>query len=164
MITSQKEDFIFNGRNKRPPLDFVNALLSFVYVLLANDIRSALETTGLDPQVGLFHRMRSGRPSLALDIMEELRAYVADRVVLNIINLRQISKNDFEIHETGEIRLTEKGRKEVLIAFQKRKEEIIIHPFLEEKTTIGLLPHIQSMLLARHLRGDMEDYPPFLIR
>jgi len=164
MITSQKEDFIFNGRNKRPPLDFVNALLSFLYVLLANDIRSALETTGLDPQVGLFHRVRSGRPSLALDIMEELRAYVADRVVLNIINLRQISKNDFEIHETGEIRLTEKGRKEVLIAFQKRKEEIIIHPFLEEKTTIGLLPHIQSMLLARHLRGDMDDYPPFLIR
>ena len=164
MITSQKEDFIFNGRNKRPPLDFVNALLSFVYVLLANDIRSALETTGLDPQVGLFHRLRSGRPSLALDIMEELRAYVADRVVLSLINLRQISKGDFEIHETGEIRLTERGRKEVIIAYQKRKDEIIIHPFLEEKTTIGLLPHIQSMLLARHLRGDMEDYPPFYVR
>lgn len=164
LITSQKEDFVFNGRNKRPPLDNVNALLSFVYMLLVNDVRSALETTGLDPQVGFLHRLRPGRPSLALDIMEELRAYIADRVVLNLVNLKVLSKSDFETRETGEIRIGDSGRKEVIIAFQKRKDEVITHPFLGEKTTIGLLPHIQAMLLARYIRGDLEQYPPFYMK
>lgn len=164
LITSQKEDFVMNGRTKRPPLDFVNALLSFVYMLLVNELRSALETTGLDPQVGFLHRLRPGRPSLALDIMEEFRAYFADRVVLNLINLRQVDKNDFERRETGEIRMSEKCRKEVLVAYQKKKDEVIEHPFLGEKTTLGLLPHIQCMLLARYIRGDVEDYPPFYMK
>ena len=127
-------------------------------------MRSALETTGLDPQVGFLHRLRPGRPSLALDIMEELRAYIADRVVLNLINLRQVSKMDFERRETGEIRIGDAARKEVIVAYQKRKDETITHPFLDEKTTIGLLPHIQSMLLARHIRGDLDQYPPFVVR
>ncbi|TAL31749.1 MAG: type I-C CRISPR-associated endonuclease Cas1 [Spirochaetes bacterium] len=164
LITSQREDFQFKGRSRRPPLDNINALLSFVYMLLVNDIRSALETTGLDPQVGFLHRLRPGRPSLALDIMEELRAYIADRVVLNLINLKQLTKEDFEMRETGEIRIGDKGRKEVLIAYQKRKDEVIEHPFLGEKTTIGLVPHIQAMLLARYVRGDLVQYPPFYIR
>lgn len=164
LITAQKDDFVMNGRTRRPPLDFVNALLSFVYMLLVNELRSALETTGLDPQVGFLHRLRPGRPSLALDIMEEFRAYVADRVVLNLINLRQIDKSDFERRETGEIRMSERCRKEVLIAYQKKKDEVIEHPFLCEKTTLGLLPHIQSMLLARYIRGDIEEYPPFYMK
>lgn len=163
-ITSQKEQFIFQGRSKRPPRDNVNALLSFVYMLLVGDVRSALETTGLDPQVGFLHRIRPGRPSLALDIMEELRAYVADRVVLNLINLRQISEKDFDTRETGEIRIGDQARKAVIIAYQKRKDEIIEHPFLDEKTTIGLLPHIQGRLMARYIRGDIEEYPPFYMR
>jgi len=164
MITSQKEDFIFTTRSKRPPLDNVNALLSFVYVILANDIRSALETTGLDPQVGFLHRLRPGRASLALDIMEELRAYIADRVVLNLINLKQLGKNDFEKRETGEIRIGDTARRGVIVAYQKKKDEVIEHPFLGEKTTLGLLPHIQAMLMARHIRGDIEEYPPFYIK
>ncbi len=164
LITSQKDTFIFNGRTKRPPLDNVNALLSFVYAILANDVRSALETTGLDPQVGFLHRIRPGRPSLALDIMEEFRAYIADRVVLNLINLRQVTEADFEKRETGEIRLSDRARKEVLTAYQKRKDEVIIHPLLEEKTTVGLLFHIQAMLLARYVRGEIDAYPPFYIK
>jgi CRISPR-associated protein Cas1 len=164
LITSQKEDFVMNGRTRRPPLDYVNALLSFVYMLLVNELRSAMETTGLDPQVGFLHRLRPGRPSLALDLLEEFRAYIADRVVLNLINLRQLNKNDFDRRETGEIRISDRGRKEILMAYQKKKDEIIVHPFLEEKTTIGLLPHIQAMLLGRYIRGDMNDYPPFYIK
>lgn len=164
LITSQNEDFIMNGRTKRPPLDYVNALLSFLYMLLVNDLRSAMETTGLDPQVGFLHRLRPGRPSLALDLMEEFRAYIADRVALNLINLKQVNKNDFEIRETGEIRINDKGRKEVLVAYQKKKDEVIEHPFLGEKTTVGLLPHIQAMLLARYIRGDINEYPPFYIK
>ncbi len=164
LITSQKDTLCFNGRNKRPPLDPVNALLSFVYMLMVNDIRSALETTGLDVQVGFLHRLRPGRPSLALDLMEEVRAYIADRVVLNLINLRQINYNDFECLETGEIRIKDKARKEVLVSYQKKKDEEIEHPFIGEKITIGLLPHIQAMLLARFIRGDMEAYPPFYIK
>ena len=164
LITAQKDDFVFNGRSKRPPLDNVNALLSFLYMILVNDIRSALETTGLDPQVGFFHRIRSGRPSLALDIMEEYRAYITDRVALNLINLQQISREDFEKKETGEIRLSDRARKEAIIAYQKRKDEIINHPLLEEKTTIGLLPHIQAMFLARFIRGEIGEYPPFYVK
>jgi CRISPR-associated protein Cas1 len=133
-------------------------------MLLVNDLRSAMETTGLDPQVGFLHRLRPGRPSLALDLMEEFRAYIADRVVLNLINLKQLNRNDFQIRETGEIRISDKGRKEVLIAYQKKKDEIIEHPFLGEKTTVGLLPHIQAMLLARYIRGDINEYPPFYIK
>ena len=163
-ITSQKEDFVMNGRTKRQHLDFVNALLSFIYMLLVNDLRSAMETTGLDPQVGFLHRLRPGRPSLALDLMEEFRAYIADRVALNLINLKQLSKSDFEMRETGEIRISDKGRKEILVAYQKKKDEVIEHPFLGEKTTVGLLPHIQAMLLARYIRGDISEYPPFYIK
>ncbi|MDT3695305.1 MAG: type I-C CRISPR-associated endonuclease Cas1c [Ignavibacterium sp.] len=164
LITSQKEDFIFTKRSKRPPLDPANALLSFLYSILANDVRSALETVGLDPQVGFLHQLRPGRPSLALDIMEEFRAYLGDRVMLNLINLKQVNIRDFEIRESGEVRMSDNARKELLTAYQKRKQEEITHPFLGEKMTIGLLPHIQAQLLARYIRGDMENYPPFYLK
>jgi len=164
LITSQKEYFQFEKRSKRPPLDNVNALLSFLYVILANDIRSAIETTGLDSQVGFLHRIRSGRPSLALDIMEEFRAYLADRVALNVINLGQVKKNDFEMRETGEIRINENARKTVIVTYQNRKQKTVIHPFLKEKTTLGMLPHIKAILMARYIRGDIEEYPPFYIK
>lgn len=164
LITAQKEDFHFNGRNKRPPLDPVNALLSFLYALLVNDVRSALETVGLDPQVGFLHKIRPGRPSLALDIMEEFRAYLADRVMLNLVNLRQVSARDFDIRESGEVRLSDQARKTVITAYQKRKQEELTHPFLGEKMTAGLLPHVQAQLLARHIRGDIPDYPPFYVK
>lgn len=164
LITAQKEDFQFSGRNKRPPLDPVNALLSFLYALLVNDVRSALETVGLDPQVGFLHQIRPGRPSLALDIMEEFRAYLADRVMLNLVNLRQVNLRDFEIRESGEVRLSDQARKTVITAYQKRKQEELTHPFLGEKMTAGLLPHVQAQLLARHVRGDIPDYPPFYVK
>ncbi|WKZ68450.1 MAG: type I-C CRISPR-associated endonuclease Cas1c [Melioribacteraceae bacterium] len=164
LITSQKDDFTFTQRSKRPPLDPANALLSFTYAILVNDVRSALETVGLDPQVGFLHQLRSGRPSLALDVMEEFRAYMGDRIMLNLINLKQVSKKDFEIRESGEVRMSDDARKALLTAYQKRKQEEITHPFLGEKMTIGLLPHIQAQLLARYIRGDIEDYPPFYLR
>jgi CRISPR-associated protein Cas1 len=164
LITSQQEDFTFSQRSKRPPLDPANALLSFLYAILANDVRSALETVGLDPQVGFLHQIRSGRPSLALDIMEEFRAYLGDRIMLNLINLKQVTKKDFEIRESGEVRMSDSARKELLTAYQKRKQEEITHPFLGEKMTIGLLPHIQAQLLARYIRGDIENYPPFYLK
>jgi CRISPR-associated protein Cas1 len=164
LITSQQDDFSFTQRSKRPPLDPANALLSFLYAILANDVRSALETVGLDPQVGFLHQLRSGRPSLALDIMEEFRAYLGDRVMLNLINLKQVAKKDFEIRESGEVRMSDSARKELLTAYQKRKQEEITHPFLGEKMTIGLLPHIQAQLLARYIRGDIEIYPPFYLK
>jgi CRISPR-associated protein Cas1 len=164
LITEQREDFRFEQRSKRPPLDPANALLSFLYAILANDVRSAVETTGLDPQVGFLHQMRPGRPSLALDLMEEFRAYLGDRIMLNLINLKQITKKDFEIREGGEVRMSDDARKTLLTAYQKRKQEEITHPFLNEKMTIGLLPHIQAQLLARYIRGDMPDYPPFYIK
>lgn len=161
LITAQQADFTFTVRSKRPPLDPANALLSFLYALLANDVRSALETTGLDPQVGFLHQLRSGRPSLALDIMEEFRAYLGDRIMLNLINLKQVTKKDFEIRESGEVRISDEARKTLITAYQKRKQEETTHPFLGEKMTIGLLPHIQAQLMARHLRGDISEYPPF---
>ena len=164
LITAQQEDFTFTQRTKRPPLDPANALLSFLYAIIANDVRSAVETTGLDPQVGFLHQIRSGRPSLALDIMEEFRAYLGDRIMLNLINLKQVTKKDFDIRESGEVRMSGSARKEVLTAYQKRKQEEITHPFLGEKMTIGLLPHIQAQLLARYIRGDIEEYPPFYLR
>jgi CRISP-associated protein Cas1 len=171
LITAQKEDFVFTQRTKRPPLDPANALLSFLYAIIVNDVRSALETVGLDPQVGFLHQLRAGRPSLALDMMEEFRAYLGDRIMLNLINLKQVSKKDFvhrtpdgEIKESGEVRMSDEARKTLLNAYQKRKQEEITHPFLGEKMTIGLLPHIQAQLLARYIRGDIPDYPPFYLK
>ncbi len=164
LITAPGGDFTFRQRSKRPPLDPANALLSFAYAVLVNDVRSALETVGLDPQVGFLHQLRAGRPSLALDIMEEFRAYMGDRIMLNLINLRQVTINDFEVRESGEVRMSDNARKALLTAYQKRKQEEITHPFLGEKMTIGLLPHIQAQLLARFVRGDIESYPPFYLK
>ncbi|MBI5464419.1 MAG: type I-C CRISPR-associated endonuclease Cas1 [Ignavibacteriales bacterium] len=164
LITAQQEDFTFTQRSKRPPLDPANALLSFLYAILANDVRSALETTGLDPQVGFLHQVRSGRPSLALDMMEEFRAYLGDRIMLNLVNLKQVTKKDFEIRESGEVRMSDEARKTLLGAYQKRKQEEIAHPFLGEKMTIGLVPHVQAQLLARYIRGDIPEYPPFYLK
>jgi len=164
LITTQNDEFDFKQRSKRPPLDPANALLSFLYSLLANDCRSALETVGLDPQVGFLHQLRAGRPSLALDLMEEFRAYFGDRVMLNLVNLRQVVKKDFEIRESGEVRMSDDARKTVLSAYQKKKQEEITHPFLAEKMTIGLLPHVQAQLLARYIRGDIAEYPPFYMK
>jgi len=161
LITQQKESFQFVGRSRRPPLDPVNALLSFVYTLLVHDIQGALESVGLDPAVGFLHRDRPGRPSLALDLMEELRAWFADRLVLSLINLRQLNPDDFIQSETGAVVLSDMGRKTVLAAYQKRKQDEIVHPFLKEKTTVGLVPHLQALLLSRFLRNDLDGYPPF---
>ncbi len=152
----------FNGRNRRPPTDAVNALLSFLYTLLTHDCRSALETVGLDPAVGFLHRDRPGRPSLALDLLEEFRPLLADRLVLSLINRRQIGKQDFTTLDNGAVLLKEASRKTVLTAYQERKREELRHAFLEEKFAVGLFPAIQAQLLARHLRGDLEAYPPFL--
>lgn len=166
MILIDKETFKFNGRHKHPPTDIVNAMLSFGYMLLANDCSSALESVGLDPAYGFMHKMRPGRDSLALDLMEEFRAYIVDRHVLSLINKRQISPRDFQIHGSGNetsVRLTEKGLKIFLTAWQNRKRTEIIHPFLQEKIQIGLLPYVQSLLLSRYLRNDLDDYPVFLL-
>jgi len=162
LINTGREEFVFGGRSRRPPLDNVNALLSFVYTLLVHDVRSALETVGLDPAVGFLHRDRPGRPSLALDLMEELRPYLADRLVLSLINRGQVGPTGFEKTESGAVMMDEQTRKTVLVAWQKRKQEEIVHPFLQEKIKVGLLAHCQAMLMARFLRGDMEGYPPFL--
>jgi CRISPR-associated protein Cas1 len=150
------------GRSRRPPLDPVNALLSFLYALLAHDCRSAAESTGLDPQCGFLHRDRPGRPSLALDLMEEFRSVLADRAALTLINRQQISAADFQTKENGAVLLRDDSRKIVLQHWQERKQTEILHPFLQEKITLGLLPHIQARLLARHLRGDLDAYPAYL--
>jgi len=162
LITSQKEDFVFEERNRRPPLDNVNCLLSFLYTLLMHDVSSALEAVGLDPAVGFLHRDRPGRPGLALDLMEELRPFIADRLTLSLINLKKVQKNGFKKADTGAVVMTDETRKEVLVSYQNRKQEEIMHPFIEEKITIGLLFHIQAMLFARYLRGDLDGYPPFI--
>ena len=164
LIINQKEDFPFSGRNRRPPKDAVNAMLSFAYTLLTNDITAALETVGLDPYVGFFHTLRPGRTSLSLDIVEELRAYMGDRFVLSLINRKQISKNDFLYQGDGSCILTEAGRKTFLTAWQTRKKETITHPFLQEKIPVGLIPYAQAQLLARCIRGDLDSYPVFLIK
>lgn len=161
LILNQKEDFTMNERNRRPPLDRINALLSFLYTLLSHEVVAALESVGLDPQAGFLHSDRPGRASLALDVMEELRPHFADRLALTLINRNQISASGFVIKENGAVVMDDKTRKEVLLAWQKRKQEEIIHPYLEEKVPLGLVPYIQAMLLARHIRGDLEDYPPF---
>ena len=163
LILKQKTDFFVHERNRRPPRDNMNALLSLLYTLLAHDVESALETVGLDPYVGFFHTDRPGRASLALDMMEELRPFIADRLVLNLVNLQQICGTDFLKKEGGGILLTDKGRKEVLGAWQKRKQDEITHPYLNEKIPIGLLPYVQALLMARFLRGDIEGYPPFFM-
>lgn len=162
LITQQKDGFFFRERSRRPPVDNVNALLSFLYTLLRHDVEAALESVGLDPAVGFLHRDRPGRASLALDLMEELRAFLADRLALSLINLQQIRAEGFRTDESGGVIMDGETRKAVLVAYQKRKQEEIVHPFLGDKTTVGLLPHLQAALLARHLRGDLDGYPPFL--
>ena len=161
LILQQREDFVFTSRSRRPPLDPVNALLSFAYSLLANDCTAALEGAGLDPYVGFLHRARPGRRSLALDLMEELRAVYADRFVLSCINQKVVNSRHFEKQENGAVLLTEDGRRTFLHAWQLKKREVITHPFLKEKINWGLVPHVQALLLARTLRGDLEIYPPF---
>lgn len=164
MIMAQKDGFSFNGRSRRPPKDKVNALLSFVYTLLAHEVQSALESVGLDPYVGFLHTDRPGRASLALDMMEELRAYLADRLVLSVINRKQISDKGFVEHGDNGVVMSDEVRKEVLQAWQKRKKETIVHPYLNESVSVGLIPYIQAMLLARFLRGDLDNYPVFLMK
>ena len=162
LIISQKEDFIFRNRNRRPPLDRVNCLLSFLYTLVLHDVRSAIESVGLDSAVGFLHRDRPGRPGLALDMMEEFRPFLADRLTLSLINLNQVKKKGFKEMESGAVLMDDETRKTVLVAYQKRKQDEIFHPFIEEKVTIGLLFHTQALLLARCLRGDLDGYPPFI--
>ena len=161
LILQQKEEFRFEERNRRPPLDNMNSLLSFLYTLLTNEVISALETVGLDPFVGFLHRDRPGRPSLALDLMEELRPVMADRLALSLVNRKQVTGKGFTKKESGGILMDEETRKVVLTAWQERKKEELMHPYLKEKIPFGLLPHVQAMLLARHLRGDLDAYPPF---
>lgn len=162
LITSQKDDFTFNERNRRPPLDNVNCLLSFIYTILMHDVRSALESVGLDPAVGFLHRDRPGRYSLALDIMEEFRPYIADRLTLSLINLSQVQGKGFKKKQSGAVWMDDDTRKTVLIAYQKRKQEEIEHPFLKEKVAVGIIPYVQALLMARYLRGDIDNYPPFI--
>lgn len=162
LILQNKEDFFFRGRNRRPPLDNVNALLSFVYTLLEHDCSSALEAVGLDAYIGFLHRERPGRTSLAEDLMEELRSVMADRFVLTLINNRLVSPKGFEKQESGAVRMDDETRKTLLTAWQKKKQEEITHPFLGEKIPWGLVPYVQAMLLNRCLRGDLDEYPPFL--
>ena len=164
LITVQKEDFSFNGRNRRPPLDEVNCLLSFLYTLLMHDVRSALECVGLDPAVGFLHRDRPGRSGLALDMMEEFRPVIADRLTLTLINLCQVNKNDFFKKNSTAVYMTEEGRKKVLVAYQKRKQDEIYHPFIEEKILFGQLFYIQALLMTRYMRNDLDGYPPFFWR
>ena len=164
LITQQREAFPFTGRNRRPPKDAVNAMLSLAYTLITNDIAAALETVGLDPYVGFLHTLRPGRASLALDMVEELRAYLGDRFVLSLINRRQITSKDFIYQGEKGVLLTDNGRRTFLTAWQNRKRETIVHPFLNEKIPVGLVPHAQAMLLARFIRNDIDDYPVFLIK
>lgn len=164
LILQRKDIFFFNERNRRPPTDSVNAMLSFGYTLLANDCVGALLSVGLDPYIGFMHTDRPGRKSLALDLMEELRGIMVDRLVLTLINNRVFDKKDFVYQESGAVEFSEKARKEFLTKWQARKREEIVHPFLKEKVPWGLVPYSQALLLSRFIRGDMETYPPFLWR
>lgn len=162
MIRHDDPAFAFKGRSRRPPLDRTNALLSFLYAVLGNDCRGALEGVGLDPAIGFLHADRPGRMSLALDLMEEMRPVLADRLALSLINRRQLAVSDFDESETGAVLLNEAGRKTVLTAFSERKRQVLRHPFLGEDMPLGLVPHVQAQMLARHLRGDMDGYPGFI--
>ena len=161
VFNQQKKDFAFSGRNKRPPLDNVNAMLSFVYTLLTGMVASALETVGLDPYVGFMHADRPGRVSLALDLIEELRPVLADRFVLALINRKMITGKDFTKKEDGAVLMSDKARKNLLTEWQNRKKDVITHPYLGEKVEWGMIPFVQAMLMARFLRGDIDEYPPF---
>lgn len=162
LIINQKADFTFENRNRRPPLDNVNALLSFVYTILTNDCANALQSVGLDPYVGFMHRDRPGRKSLALDLVEEFRGIMADRFVLTLINTKVIRKEHFDTQKDGAVLLNDAGRKQFFAAWQAHKKEQITHPYLKEKMEWGLVPYVQSLLLARTIRGDLDEYPPFL--
>ncbi len=164
LVVAQKDAFRFEGRTRRPPLDRLNALLSFVYVLLTHDAASALESVGLDPQVGFLHRDRPGRPGLALDLVEEFRPFLADRLVLSLVNRKQIEPGGFATGGTGGVSMDDATRKTILVAYQERKQEEIKHPFLGDTTTVGMLVHLQALLLARFLRGDLDAYPSFFWR
>lgn len=161
LILQQREDFKFEERSRRPPLDNMNSLLSFLYTLLTNEVASALEAVGLDPYVGFLHQDRPGRPSLALDLMEELRPIFGDRLALSLVNRKQVSGKGFVPKESGGILMDDDTRKTVLTAWQERKKEEIVHPYLKERIPFGLIPHVQALLLARFLRGDLDAYPPF---
>lgn len=161
LILVDKDDFYFEQRSRRPPLDRMNALLSFIYVLLSGDCKAALQGVGLDPYVGFLHVDRPGRASLALDLVEELRPSLADRFALSLVNTRAVKADDFQLRENGGVFLTDRGRKTVLSSWQKRKNDQITHPFLKEKIPWGLVPYVQALLLARYIRGDLDAYPPF---
>jgi len=161
LILADDPAFTFDGRNRRPPLDVVNCLLSFVYTLLAHDVRSALEAVGLDPQVGFLHRDRPGRPGLALDVMEEFRSFVADRLVLSLVNRGEVRPRGFVRKESGAVFMDDDTRKVVLTAWQKRKQDEALHPFLKERLPLGLAFHVQAQLMARCVRGDLDGYPPY---
>jgi len=162
LILQQKDAFFLRERTRRPPRDNMNSLLSFLYAILTHDVVAACESVGLDPQMGFLHADRSGRPSLALDLVEELRPMLADRLALSLVNRQQIDAKGFSRRESGGVEMDAATRKTVLVAYQKRKDEEILHPFLKEKVTVGLLPHVQARLLARWLRGELDAYPPFL--
>ena len=162
LIVAQKDAFRFDERSRRPPLDYVNCLLSFIYTLVMHDVRSALETVGLDPAVGFLHRDRPGRPGLALDLMEEFRPFIADRLTLSLINLQRVQDKGFKKMDSGAVIMNDDTRKTVLVAYQERKHEEITHPFLGEKVMIGIIFNIQALLMARYLRGDLDGYPPFV--
>lgn len=162
LILQQKKDFSFTGRNKRPPLDPMNAMLSFVYTLLTNTITSALETVGLDPYVGYMHTDRPARTSLSLDLIEELRAVLADRFVLSLVNKKIVTAKNFTYKENGAVLMDDDTRKRLLMEWQNKKKEVITHPYLKEKVEWGMVPYVQAMLLARYLRGDLDGYPVFL--
>lgn len=162
LVRAESSLLRFGGRNRRPPRDAFNALLSFFYTLLTHDCRSALESVGLDPAVGFLHRDRPGRPSLALDLAEEFRPLLGERLALSLINRKQLNERDFQVFDNGAVHLKDDARKTALVAYQERKREQLQHVFLDEKVDIGLLPHLQAQVLARHLRGDLDGYPPFL--
>lgn len=164
MVRGDKDAFAMGGRSRRPPRDRANALLSFLYALLRSECTAALEGTGLDPQVGYLHALRPGRPALALDMMEELRPVFADRLALRLVNRRQLRAGHFEELPGGAVQLNDEGRAEVIKAYQKRKEQPVEHRVLATRLEFGLVPHVQARLLARHLRGDLLHYPPFLYR
>jgi len=164
MIKANENDFFLTERSRRPPRDRMNALLSFLYTLLVHDYVSAAEGVGLDPQAGYLHSLRPGRPALALDLMEEMRPLLPDRLAISLVNLRQVTVDDFEERQGGSVYLNDKGRKKVVIAYQKRKQDEVSHPLLKEKLPFGLVPHIQARIFARFLRGDILEYMPYVIK